>query len=184
MKTIVFASVLLLAAVGTSSAQFRKGSAEYLFSGGFQSISSSRDDALTMIALDFSPSFYVTDGLAINPDLGLTSIGGSGDASTALSGLVALSFAFSQGSSGTPYLRVGCGATTGISTPFGFVGADDSKTSVVFLAGLGGKFVVGNSAIVQLELGYTSETIDNETLSSVGLRVGVGLIHFTPDPKE
>lgn len=74
MKKFFVPFILFVAFVGYLHAQFKQGNIELGFSGtaGWQKYSSAVSISMKYASLSLLPGYYVSDGLSIEPEIGMT----------------------------------------------------------------------------------------------------------------
>lgn len=191
MKQHILASLIVLGLTAPAGAQYTKGSWEMTLLGGFNSISSSRNggsgDAETYVGVFLSPAYYIIDGLAIEPEIGITTTLNGNETGIKLLANATYTFtSFSEGKKIAPYVKAGYGVSNGIEFQLGGTGTgliwevyDEFAVSVLNL-GVGAKWLIGKDAAVRTELNYNNQSDSNVngdySLSRVGLLLGVSLL--------
>jgi opacity protein-like surface antigen len=202
-QSIVFVAVLF-GILGSANAQFRAGSVEITLLGGGGSVSSSvdrsgssssSDNSEMFITLSAMPSYFIVDGLSIEPEVQVYIESPKGSSSHSAVGLTGcLSYTFLTGSSAFPFLRAGYGIAGGVQFPiFGgmlFPALSDNASNVTgpYIGG-GVKFLVSPSVAVRLELGWRGQYYSigdapytsDYSYSTVALRFGLSLLTGTSD---
>lgn len=192
-----FASVFLFS---SAHAQFGKGTTEIGLNAGFGSMAesssnsaysgSSNSSTTTYGVVAFTPAYYVTDGLSIEPELGFTLIAPEkGSSSNSYSAVGNLSYTFySPGGTLAPFFRAGYGVSNGVAIPV-FTGpldmGDDLSVNIIN-AGAGLKFLAAPHVCLRTELNYKrqfySKGQTDYSNGTIGLQLGVSLLLWN-EPK-
>jgi hypothetical protein len=184
MKQKLFVLLLLVLGAATAPAQFTKGSWELglLSSFGSSSLEGS-DESQSYFYVSVIPAYYIIDGLAIEPEIGITAdLDNSDNSYFKFIGNLAYTFKLSGNTS--PFVRVGYGISNGIELPYSTgigLGDDDVHTNILQF-GAGAKILVGQKAAIRLELDYRSQTFSESrrssdmTMTNIGMNIGVSLL--------
>lgn len=145
-----------------SSAAFKKGNLElgamftvgsYKYENSQGNYTSSRSS--NFLFLNSTVDYYLIDGLSVQPEYDLIAFEDATPQSS-LFGNVSYTYLLPESKIGL-YARGGVGVGTGVPTPnlvAGLANISMDWDVLLLQAGIGSKFMVGNSAFVKLELNY------------------------------
>ncbi|HYM20221.1 MAG TPA: hypothetical protein VEW28_04360 [Candidatus Kapabacteria bacterium] len=176
---------------------FDKGTSELSLLGGGGSITetlsgSSSSFNITTFSLSVTPAYFVTDGLSIEPEIGVSIL--SGDeikSSTAFSFVGNLSYTFiPKSGSVAPFIRAGAGISNGLTFPSAFPsifgGNNDIGSVFILQAGAGLKFLIGTMAAIRMEIYYKrqsysisssySNTSSDFSDATIGAQLGISVM--------
>ncbi len=167
---------------------FTKGTWELGLTGSFSSVSTVDDeDARTILSMSISPSYYITDGFFIEPELVflINSLFEEDDSGYQL--LLNAGYTFKTTKSFAPYVKAGYGIGNVMTlqyagtqgTPLGAV--DDDELLSIINAGIGMKWLVGGTAMIKTEINYRNQnhtregSPNDENLRNIGLLLGLSI---------
>lgn len=167
-------SLLLMASVAAAGT-LAKGSTELMGSAGFSSYSiSGSSNSVTVVSTELGYGFCLTDNWEILPTASLQSLSAGGHTTSSLSAIVSgvYNFATAEGNI-VPYLQAGVGLGSESS------GGSSISSSIIPLVGGGVRFLVGNSAAINLGASYRRDTWTDHgeslTQSTTGIQAGLSI---------
>jgi hypothetical protein len=181
----------------SSQAQFKKGDVE--LSGAFtlgnekssmeytKGNTGSSSNSQSYLFFTFSPAFYITDGFAIEPELGFTAVE---KIEPGIMLLANISYTKLLNESNTALFgHIGYGLSNASSIPglnmYNSMGSVDHELKIgVFNVGAGLKFMIAQKVFLKTELNYRnfSFTVDrtsyayDESVSIVSVLIGLGIV--------
>ena len=167
-------SLLLMASVAAAGT-LAKGSTELMGSAGFSSYSiSGSSNSVTVVSTELGYGFCLTNNWEILPAASIQSLSAGGHTASTLSGIVSAVYNFATASgTAVPYLQAGVGLGSESS------GGSSISSSILPLVGGGVRFLVGNSAAVNLGATYRRDTWTNHgeslTQSTTGVQAGLSI---------
>lgn len=139
-------------------------------SGTYSSYSSNKSTSMFYVQLGVIPAYFVTDGLAIEPEVNVLIQNQEGlKSKPAISLLANLAYSFNLSQKNfAPFIRIGYGISNSLQVPVvigGLARVSDNLDVNIINAGGGLKFLVAQNLLIRTELNYRRFSYSNDSNS-------------------